>query len=239
MQETGFDPWVGKNPWRWEWLLAWRSPRTEEPDRLQSVGSQRVRHDWAFVKWSQGTGTGPSENIQQEMRSRHRKVHHWADAHMPPGGQPWWTSSELLGSCPPGMLLPQYFESAHDQHRVDGPLQEFQKASPTQFQTVCEASPHQQAVFRYQLGIWKIAVQLQNHLPRKRSDSTGKGLSPTRPLSASDANMNPRCYLCSQPASCKPEVLMTHSNSGHGARASVATCTGRTGYKSEVPTTPY
>jgi len=27
--------------------LAWRIPRTEEPGRLQSMGSQRVRHDWA------------------------------------------------------------------------------------------------------------------------------------------------------------------------------------------------
>ena len=26
-------------------VLAWRIPRTEEPDRLQSMGSQRVRHD--------------------------------------------------------------------------------------------------------------------------------------------------------------------------------------------------
>ena len=26
-------------------ILAWRIPRTEEPGRLQSVGSQRVRHD--------------------------------------------------------------------------------------------------------------------------------------------------------------------------------------------------
>ena len=25
-------------------VLAWRIPRTEEPERLQSVGSQRVRH---------------------------------------------------------------------------------------------------------------------------------------------------------------------------------------------------
>ena len=25
--------------------LAWRIPRTEEPGRLQSMGSQRVRHD--------------------------------------------------------------------------------------------------------------------------------------------------------------------------------------------------
>ena len=27
--------------------LAWKSPRTEEPGRLQSMGSLRVRHDWA------------------------------------------------------------------------------------------------------------------------------------------------------------------------------------------------
>ena len=26
-------------------ILAWRFPWTEEPDRLQSIGSQRVRHD--------------------------------------------------------------------------------------------------------------------------------------------------------------------------------------------------
>ena len=26
-------------------ILAWRIPRTEEPGRLQSMGSQRVRHD--------------------------------------------------------------------------------------------------------------------------------------------------------------------------------------------------
>ena len=28
-------------------ILAWRSPWTEEPGRLQSMGSQRVRHNWA------------------------------------------------------------------------------------------------------------------------------------------------------------------------------------------------
>ena len=27
--------------------LAWKIPRTEEPIRLQSMGSRRVRHDWA------------------------------------------------------------------------------------------------------------------------------------------------------------------------------------------------
>ena len=28
-------------------ILAWKIPQTEEPDKLQSVGSQRVRHDLA------------------------------------------------------------------------------------------------------------------------------------------------------------------------------------------------
>ena len=28
-------------------ILAWRIARAEEPDGLQSMGSQRVRHDWA------------------------------------------------------------------------------------------------------------------------------------------------------------------------------------------------
>ena len=45
----GFEPWVGKIPWRrkWQSTIAWKIPRTEDPGRLQSVGSQRVGHDWA------------------------------------------------------------------------------------------------------------------------------------------------------------------------------------------------
>ena len=38
--------------------LAWKIPWTEEPGRLQSTGSRRVRHDWAtslslftFMHW--------------------------------------------------------------------------------------------------------------------------------------------------------------------------------------------
>ena len=45
MQETRFSPWVGKMPWKREWLiyssiLAWRIPWTEEPGGLQFIGSQ-------------------------------------------------------------------------------------------------------------------------------------------------------------------------------------------------------
>ena len=47
----GFDPWAGKIPWRraqysyHSSILARRIPWTEEPGRLQSIGSQRVGHD--------------------------------------------------------------------------------------------------------------------------------------------------------------------------------------------------
>ena len=49
-KRCGFDPWVGKIPWKRKWQptpvflpgITW----TEEPGELQSIGSQRVRHDW-------------------------------------------------------------------------------------------------------------------------------------------------------------------------------------------------
>ena len=45
-----FDPWVGKTPWRMAWqpmtiFLPGGSPWTEEPGRLQSMESKRVRDD--------------------------------------------------------------------------------------------------------------------------------------------------------------------------------------------------
>ena len=48
--DSGFDPWVRKIPWRRKWkptavFLPEKIPRTEEPDWLQSTGSQRVRHN--------------------------------------------------------------------------------------------------------------------------------------------------------------------------------------------------
>ena len=45
----GFDPWVGEDPLEKEMAthssIAWRIPWIEEPGGLQSMGSQRVRHD--------------------------------------------------------------------------------------------------------------------------------------------------------------------------------------------------
>ena len=50
MQETGFQSLGGEDPLEKEMathssILAWKIPWTEEPGRLQSMGSQKVRHN--------------------------------------------------------------------------------------------------------------------------------------------------------------------------------------------------
>ena len=52
LQETQVQSPGWEDPWEKEMaahssILAWRIPWTEEPGRLQSMGSQRVRYDWA------------------------------------------------------------------------------------------------------------------------------------------------------------------------------------------------
>ena len=52
MQETWVQSLVREDPLEEEMathfsILAWRIPWIEEPGRLQSMGSQRIRHDWA------------------------------------------------------------------------------------------------------------------------------------------------------------------------------------------------
>ena len=50
IRDAGFNPWVGKIPWRRAWqptlvFLPEESPQTVEPGGLQSIVSHRVRHD--------------------------------------------------------------------------------------------------------------------------------------------------------------------------------------------------
>ena len=64
-----FNSWVGKIPWRREWLpiLAWRILWTDEPGELQSMGLQRVKHDWVINTF---TFIYPSRVLQT-----HRNIH--------------------------------------------------------------------------------------------------------------------------------------------------------------------
>ena len=55
MLETGFNPSVGKIPWRRKWqptpvFLAWKIPWMEKPGRLQSMGSKKLEiTEWLHV----------------------------------------------------------------------------------------------------------------------------------------------------------------------------------------------
>ena len=60
MQETqvqflGREDPLGKETATQSSILAWRIPWTEEPDRLQSMGLQRVGHDWAYYTKNKNT----------------------------------------------------------------------------------------------------------------------------------------------------------------------------------------
>ena len=70
--------------------LAWKIPWTEEPGRLQSMGLQRVGHDWAISlslftfmywrrKWQPTPVFLPGESQrQQSLVGSHRVRHDWA-----------------------------------------------------------------------------------------------------------------------------------------------------------------
>ena len=66
-------------------ILAWRIPRTEETDGPQSMGSQRVRHDWgtnASLHYILLTGfpggTSGNESTCQCRRPKRLRFHLWA-----------------------------------------------------------------------------------------------------------------------------------------------------------------
>ena len=52
-------------------ILAWRIPQTEEPGGLQSMGSQRIGHDWATT-----TFTFTCPNIQDGLKRVDCFLHH-------------------------------------------------------------------------------------------------------------------------------------------------------------------
>ena len=111
-------------------ILAWRIPWTEEPGRLQSKGSQRVRHDWetntfTFRPHSLQPGTGTWKNVEQisgsvPMGSAHPDLtcclhSRWCDDTGPTrssgsAGQPPAAGSHRMTS--PGSSLPLQSPSA-------------------------------------------------------------------------------------------------------------------------------
>ena len=51
VQSLGLEDPLGEDMATHSSILTWRIPRTEEPGGLQSMGSQRVRHNWAMFTY--------------------------------------------------------------------------------------------------------------------------------------------------------------------------------------------
>ena len=55
-------------------ILAWRIPGTEEPNGLESIGSQRVGHDWSNLAHMESRKMGLMKlSAGQQWRHRHRE----------------------------------------------------------------------------------------------------------------------------------------------------------------------
>ena len=94
-------------------IIAWKTPWTEEPGRLQSMGSQRVRHDWATFTFgcSQGTRvttfssvtTGHNQNPLESELLQVRSASTWSAGPLRHGIygatiHRWWVLSAYCGS---------------------------------------------------------------------------------------------------------------------------------------------
>ena len=82
----GFDPWVGKIPWRRKWqltpvFLPGKIPWMEEPVRLQPMGSQRVGHDWttSLLRFPPpGDLPNPTQGLNLHLLHCRKIFYHWA-----------------------------------------------------------------------------------------------------------------------------------------------------------------
>ena len=102
--------------------LAWKIPRTEEPCRLQSMGSQRVGHDWATsmsMSMSRKSDKTWNTEIREsllpgQMRGRRQEIkcclgHHGRELH--PG--PRLLFFELIPSFPSSRMETKTWNGRH------------------------------------------------------------------------------------------------------------------------------
>ena len=74
-----WDGWVASaSLWIWVWANPGRQWRTGKPSVLQSVGSQRVRYDWAIeLQWDRGKKILCAENYKPLMKQIKGDINQW------------------------------------------------------------------------------------------------------------------------------------------------------------------
>ena len=90
--------------------LAWRIPWREEPGRLQSMGSQRVGHNWATSLSNYGAGNEDNGDLHQRIPCMHCYTQCPQDCNKPPPTNACtgdsWTLLSKSGSVPCGVTAP-------------------------------------------------------------------------------------------------------------------------------------
>ena len=112
----GFDPWVGKNPWRRAWqptpvFLPGEFPWTEEPGELQSTELQRVRHNW----WTKPTQTVRESNFESWLGNLSSTQKYKTD-NAPAAAkslQSCPTLCDPIDGSPPGSTVPGFSRQEH------------------------------------------------------------------------------------------------------------------------------
>ena len=79
-----FDPWAGRFPGEGAVathsnILAWRIPWTEEPGGLQSIGLQRVGHDWSDLAHTKHMSCILRRKVSQQKQTQiwYNEIYTW------------------------------------------------------------------------------------------------------------------------------------------------------------------
>ena len=95
-----FHPWVGKIPWSraWQPTPVFLLGKSEKPGGLQSIGLQRVRHDWSdlarmYALWTEYCWLTMLRQFQVEAKGL---SHTYSYTHSPPTFPPIQTVTELI-----------------------------------------------------------------------------------------------------------------------------------------------
>ena len=102
--DRGWDGWmVSPTPWTWVWVNSRRWWRTEKPGVLQSMESQKVRHDLVSEQW---TRTISMPLGFQETEMKQSVTNRFADCKgLRWGGQGFWWVLRYQGMGPWGSWL--------------------------------------------------------------------------------------------------------------------------------------
>ena len=101
LRKLRFYLWVGKRPWRRKWqptpvFLPGKISWTEEPGGLQSMGLQRVRHDWSDLACSTLFSMWTIHTIRNYSLLIWEKTHYLVCEEFAQLGSRTWLSWQLI-----------------------------------------------------------------------------------------------------------------------------------------------